>query len=75
MVHHPSFMVRGEVALAMRVVDHPKRDGLLNQLLKDISPYVANCAYLVTNYSNVNLKRKDAQKRRFCYAKRFDQSR
>jgi HEAT repeat protein len=75
MMHHPSFMVRGEVALAMGEMDHPKRDELLNQLLNDISPYVANCAYLILNYSNVGLKRKDTQKRRFCCAKRCDQKR
>ena len=28
-------------------------DELINQLLKDISPYVANCAYLVLNSSDV----------------------
>jgi len=52
MMHHPSFMVRGVVALAVGEMDHPKRDELLNQLLKDSSPYVANCAYLVLNYNN-----------------------
>ena len=75
MMHHPSFMVRGEVALAMSEMDHPKRDELLNQLLNDISPYVANCAYIVLNYNNVNLNRKDMQERRICCAKRCDQSR
>ncbi len=75
MMHHQSFLVRGKVALAMGEMDHPKRDELLNQLLNDISPYVANCAYLVLNHNNANLDRKDMQKRRFCYAKRCDQSR
>ena len=75
MMHHPSFMVRGEVALAMDEMDHTMRDELLNQLLNDISPYVANCAYIVLNHNNVNLNRKDMQKRRFCCAKRCDQSR
>jgi HEAT repeat protein len=50
MMHHPSFMVRGEVALAMGEIDHPMRYELLNQLLNDISPYVADCAYIVLNY-------------------------
>jgi HEAT repeat protein len=72
MMHHPSFMVRGEVALAVGEMDHPNKDELLNQLLNDTSPYVANCAYLVLNYSNVNLNRKEMQKMRFCYAKRCD---
>lgn len=49
-------MVRGEVALAMDEMDHPMRDELLNQLLKDISTYVTNCAYLVLNLNDVNLK-------------------
>ncbi len=75
MMHHSAFMVRGEVALAIGEIDHPMREGLLNQLLNDISPYVANCAYLVLNYSKVNLKRKDTQKKRFCNAKRCGQSR
>jgi HEAT repeat protein len=52
MIQHPSFMVRGIVALAVGEMDHPKRDELLNQLLKDSSPYVANCAYFVLNYNN-----------------------
>jgi HEAT repeat protein len=47
MMHHPSFIVRGEVALALDEMDHPKRDEILNQLLNDISPYVANCAYVI----------------------------
>jgi HEAT repeat protein len=75
MMYHPSFIVRGEVALSMSDMDLPDRDKLLNQLLNDSSPYVANCAYLVLNASNVNLKRKDVQKMRFCYEKRCDQSR
>ena len=75
MMHHQAFMVRGEVALAMGKLDHPNRDELLNQLQNDISPYVANCAYLGLNCNNVNINRKDMQKRRFCYAKRCDQSR
>jgi len=49
MMHHPSFMVRGEVALAMGRIDHPDREELLNQLLNDVSPYVANCANIVLN--------------------------
>jgi HEAT repeat protein len=49
MMHHKSFMVRGEVALAMCKMDHPKKDELLNRLLLDISPYVANCAHFVLN--------------------------
>lgn len=48
-MHHPSFMVRGEVALAMDEMDHPMREELLNHLLEDMSPYVANCARLVLN--------------------------
>lgn len=56
MMHHPAFMVRGEVALAMDEMDHPMRDELLNQLLKDISLYVTNCAYLVLNLNDFNLK-------------------
>jgi len=73
MMPHPSFMVRGEVALAIGDMDHPERDGLLKQMLNDVSPYVANCAYLGLNGSNINLKHDDAQKRRFCCAKRCDQ--
>jgi len=69
MMHHSSFMVRGEVALAIGEIDHPKRDELLNQLLNDRSPYVANCACIALNADNINLKRKDAQKMRFCCAK------
>lgn len=65
MMHHPSFMVRGEVALAIGKMDHPNRDELLKQLQNDISPYVANCANLGLNCNNVNLNRKDMQKRRF----------
>ena len=72
MMHHPSFMVRGEVALAMGEIDHPKRNELLNQFLNDCSPYVANCAYIILNDSNINLKRKDTQKKRFCYTKQCD---
>jgi len=49
LVHHKSFMVRGEVALVMGEMDHPKKDELLNRLLLDISPYVANCAHFVLN--------------------------
>jgi hypothetical protein len=70
MMHHPSFIVRGEVA-----IDHPKRDELLNQLLNDTSSYVATCASLVLNENNVNLKRKDTQERRYCCAKRCDEVR
>lgn len=47
MMHHPSFIVRGEVALALGEMDHPKREEILNKLLNDISPYVANCAYII----------------------------
>ena len=75
MMHHPSFMVRGEVALALRKMEHPKREELLNQLQSDNSPYVANCAYIALNYNNVNLNEKDMQKRRFLCAKRCDKSR
>ena len=35
MMNHPSFMVRGEVAMALRRMDNPERDKLLNQLLND----------------------------------------
>ena len=66
MMHHPSFMVRGEVALAMGRIDHPNKYELLNQLLNDISPYVANCA-------NIALSRND--RRRICYGKRCRQIR
>jgi HEAT repeat protein len=75
MAHHSSFMVRGEVALAIRDMDHMKRDELLNQLLRDGSPYVTNCAYLVLNAGNLDPKHKDIQKMRFCNEKRRDQSR
>lgn len=47
MMNHPSFIVRGEVALALGEMDHQKRDEILIQLLNDISPYVANCAYII----------------------------
>lgn len=56
MAHHSSFMVRGEVALALSKMDNPIRDELLSRLLSDPSPYVANCANLVLNYSNIKLK-------------------
>jgi|GEM_PF-1867077 len=56
MIHHPSFMVRGEVALALGRMEHPNRDELLIQLLKDISPYVADCA-------NIALNRKELEER------------
>lgn len=56
MIHHPSFMVRGEVALAMEMLDHPNRDKLLIQLLNDVSPYVANC-------TNIALSRKELEER------------
>lgn len=75
MVHHPSFMVRGEVALALHEIDHPDRDDLLDQLLNDISPYVSNCARIILNGTIDNLKRKDMQNMRFCYAKRCDKGR
>ena len=47
MMHHRSFMVRGEVALAIGEIDHSMMDELLSLLLNDISPFVANCARLV----------------------------
>jgi HEAT repeat protein len=75
MMHHPSFMVRGEVALALGEIAHPKRDALLNELLNDGSPYVANCAHIALNYNNINLKRNDMQKMRFCHAKRCNHGR
>lgn len=75
MMRHPSFMVRGEVALALGKMDHPTRDEILNQLRADNSPYVANCACIALNYNNVNLNEKDMQKRRFYRAKRCDKSR
>jgi len=58
MMTHPSFMVRGEVAMALRRMDNPERDKLLNQLLtdNDSSPYVRKCANHVLNNDNVNLK-------------------
>lgn len=49
MMHHKSFLVRGEVALAAGEMDHPIKAELLNRLLEDVSPYVANCAHLVLN--------------------------
>lgn len=49
MMYHPSFLVRGEVALAMGEMDHPKKDEMLNRMLLDISPYVANCAHFILN--------------------------
>lgn len=75
MANHPSFMVRGEVALALRNMDHPRREELLSQLLNDTSPYVANCANQILNYSNTKLEGKDRQKKRFCNAKRCNQNR
>jgi len=75
MMRHSSFMVRGEVALALGEMVHPKRDKLLNELLKDFSPYVANCANIVLNYDSLDPKGKDVQKLRFCHAKRCNQSR
>lgn len=44
MTHHRSFLVRGEVAKAIGSVDNPDLSELLDQLLKDISPYVEECA-------------------------------
>jgi HEAT repeat protein len=75
MAHHPSFIVRGEVDLALQNMDHPRRQGLLSQLLNDTSPYVANCANLILNCRNIKLKGKYRQKKRFCYAKRCNQIR
>lgn len=49
MMHHPSFMVRGEVALAMRRLDCLNRDEILKQLLNDSSPYVVDCASIASN--------------------------
>jgi HEAT repeat protein len=49
MMDHPSFLVRGEVALAMGEMDHPKKDELLNRQLRDISPYVVDCANFITS--------------------------
>jgi HEAT repeat protein len=57
MMHHPSFLVRGEVALAMGEMDHPKKDELLDRMLLDISPYVANCAHFVLRRCNRNGKK------------------
>ena len=37
MMRHPSFMVRGEVALALGKMDHPTRDEILNQLRAEIA--------------------------------------
>jgi len=50
MMHHPSFMVRGEVALPLGIMDHPEKDDMLNEILNDYSPYVVNCAHIALNY-------------------------
>lgn len=55
-IQHPSFMVRGEVALTMGRMDHPNRDKLLNQLLNDVSPYVANCANIVLSRNDKEIE-------------------
>lgn len=46
MTHHRSFLVRGEVAKAIGSVDNPDLSEMLDQLLKDISPYVEECAHM-----------------------------
>jgi HEAT repeat protein len=74
MIHHRSFMVRGEVALAIGELDHPMKEKLLGKMVTDPSPYVANCARLVLNYSNISSNLKNEQRRTFCYAKRCDKS-
>ena len=75
MMHHSSFMVRGEVALALGEISHPKREELLNQLLNDISPYVANCADIILNDCNVIQKVMMRKKGGSANTKQCDQSR
>ena len=68
---HSSFMVRGEVALALGSMAHEKRDypleqqmleqkisDLLDQLLDDVSSYVASCAGIALEFNNIHKKTK-----------------
>lgn len=44
MANHPSFMVRGEVALALGAMADEDGMKLIDELQNDSSPYVAGCA-------------------------------